>query len=255
MISKNKKKFLTSLQLKKYRILHNAFLAEGHKINHDLLNAGAVCKELYATTEWLKRNSDILPENFSDATDKELKSISNLKSAPEVIGVYEIKTVKPDVRKTGTSLILALDGIQDPGNLGTIIRTADWFGIKNIICSEDTADVYNPKVIQATMGAIARVNVSYTALESFIKNYKKETNMPVYGTFLEGENIYDKELSGKGVIVMGNEGKGIRKEIEKTVTDKLYIPNYPPEAETSESLNVATATAVICSEFRRRVLG
>ena len=254
MISKNKKKFLTSLQQKKYRKKHNAFIGEGHKINLDLLTGNVECAELYATEKWITDNKDVLPENVTVATLQELKSISNLKTPPSVIGVYRINEHELIIQELKQVLALVLDGVQDPGNMGTILRIADWFGIKHVICSEDTADVYNPKVVQATMGAIARVKVNYVDLPVFIDEYKKDTGLPVYGTFLEGENIYGEKLSEKGMIVMGNEGKGISMAIEKLITDKLFIPNYPPDAPTSESLNVAVATAIVCSEFRRRMI-
>ncbi|WP_349939365.1 RNA methyltransferase, partial [Bacteroides cellulosilyticus] len=144
---------------------------------------------------------------------------------------------------------LALDDVQDPGNLGTIIRLADWFGIEHIFCSPNTVDVYNPKTVQATMGGIARVKLHYTSLPDLIQSLK---DIPVYGTFLDGENMYTQKLSSNGLIVMGNEGNGIGKEVEQLINRKLYIPNYPAERETSESLNVAIATAVVCAEFRRQ---
>jgi TrmH family RNA methyltransferase len=145
-------------------------------------------------------------------------------------------------------LSLALDTVQDPGNLGTIIRIADWFGIEHVLCSKETVEVYNPKVVQATMGALARVSVHYVDLVEVLK----ETSLPVYGTFLEGEDIYGEALSAEGVIVMGNEGNGVSEEVKKLVSRKLYIPNFPKGRETSESLNVAVATAITCAEFRRR---
>ncbi len=143
-----------------------------------------------------------------------------------------------------------MDDIQDPGNLGTIIRLADWFGIEHIFCSANTVDVYNPKTVQATMGAIARIKTHYVDLPEFISSLKKE--IPVYGTFLEGEDIYKKELLNHGLIVMGNEGNGVSDEVSRLINQRLYVPNYPKERETSESLNVAIATAVVCSEFRRQ---
>ena len=148
-------------------------------------------------------------------------------------------------------MCLALDDIQDPGNLGTIIRLADWFGIEHIFCSQGTVDVYNSKVIQATMGALARVKVHYCNLPELISSLK---DVPVYGTFLDGENIYDKPLSENGLIIMGNEGNGVSKEVSQLINNKLYIPNYPSGRTTSESLNVAIATAVVCAEFRRRLM-
>ena len=160
--------------------------------------------------------------------------------------VSNIISTKIDYRH---KLSLVLDAIQDPGNLGTIIRIADWFGIENIFCSDDTADVYNTKTVQATMGALCRVNVHYANIIDLIT---QNSNSPIYGTFLNGDNIYRESLSSKGFIVMGNEGKGIRPEVEKLITHRLYIPNFSPNSTTSESLNVAVATAVVCSEFRRR---
>ena len=154
-----------------------------------------------------------------------------------------------DASVIGRSLCLALDDVQDPGNLGTIIRLADWFGIEHIFCSPNTVDVYNPKTVQATMGGIARVKLHYTSLPELIGSLK---DIPVYGTFLDGANMYTQPLSAHGLIVMGNEGNGIGNEVEQLINRKLYIPNYPSERETSESLNVAIATAVVCAEFRRQ---
>ena len=150
------------------------------------------------------------------------------------------------------SLCLALDGIQDPGNLGTIIRLADWFGIEHIYCSSNTVDAYSPKVVQASMGGLARVNLYYGSLTDLISSL--DNDVPVYGTFLNGENIYRQSLSQHGLIIMGNEGNGVSPEVEAFITRRLYIPNYPMERETSESLNVAVATAIVCAEFRRQAL-
>ena len=168
----------------------------------------------------------------------------------DVLAVFKRPDWSLDEADPSTSLVLALDGIQDPGNLGTIIRLADWFGIEHIVCSPDTADVFSPKTVQATMGALAHVKVHYTELEDYLKA-QAARQIPLFGTFLDGENMYTKELSANGIIVMGNEGNGIRPQIEKLINQKLYIPSFPPERETSESLNVAIATAVICAEFRR----
>ena len=153
-----------------------------------------------------------------------------------------------DTKVIAQSLCLALDDVQDPGNLGTIIRVADWFGIEHIFCSQGTVDVYNPKTIQATMGALARVKLHYCHLPSLIASL----DVPVYGTFLDGTDMYQENLTNHGLIVMGNEGNGIGDEVGKLVNKRLYIPNYPPQRETSESLNVAMATGIICAEFRRR---
>ena len=254
MLSKNKKKFVTSLIHKKYRNQFNAFCAEGDKLNLDLISSETSCIELIATEEWIKNNKNLLTENIiiTITTETELKSVSNLKSPPPVIGIYEITKHQLMIEQLSDSLIIVLDGVQDPGNMGTIIRIADWFGINNIICSEDSADIYNPKVVQASMGAIARVKVQYVDLPSFIKRYKTKIRLPVYGTFLEGENIYSQGLSKNGMIIMGSEGKGISADIEKLISNKLFIPSFTTEEPTSESLNVSVATAIICSEFRRR---
>ena len=165
--------------------------------------------------------------------------------------MFEQPFYKLDFEAPSRSLCLTLDGVQDPGNLGTIIRIADWFGIEDLFCSQNTVDVYNPKTIQATMGALSRVKVHYTDLIPFIQTLH---NVPVYGTFLDGDVIYQSELSPTGLIIMGNEGNGISPEIENIVTQRLYIPNYPKERKTSESLNVAVATSIICAEFRRRFI-
>ncbi len=254
MLSKNKKKFITSLIYKKHRRQFNAFCAEGDKLNLDLLSSETSCIDLIATEVWIKNNHNILRNfnNITIATESELKNISNLKNPPPVIGIYKITKHHLKIEQLSDSLIIVLDGVQDPGNMGTIIRIADWFGINNIICSEDCADIYNSKVIQASMGAIASVAVHYNNLPSFIDEYKSKTKLPVYGTFLEGENIYSQDLSKNGMIVMGNEGKGINAEIEKLISNKLFIPNFSSEKHTSESLNVSVASAIICSEFRRR---
>ncbi len=184
-----------------------------------------------------------------EVSSDQLTSISQLKTPQQVIAIFKqpIHSYKVDVLKT--QLCLALDGIQDPGNLGTIIRLADWFGIEHIFCSIDTVDVYNPKVVQATMGAIARVKVHYVPLDNLIE---KGSPTAVYGTFLNGKNIYSDKLTKTGLLIMGNEGEGISKELERHVNKRLYIPNFPAERATSESLNVAVATAIACAEFRRQ---
>ncbi|TAJ14933.1 RNA methyltransferase [Marinilabiliaceae bacterium JC017] len=255
MLSKNKKKLITTLQRKKYREQHKLFIAEGHKLVSDLLLASLTAETLIASEEWLANHQEIIQNRnieTIEASSNELKSISLLKSPPPVIGLFKMISIPLDINSLQNKLSLVLDDIQDPGNLGTILRLADWFGIKNIICSPNTADLYNPKVIQASMGAIARVNAHYTPLTPFLESINKMGDLPVYGTFLEGRTIYNEELSTKGLIVLGNEGKGISNEISSYISHKLFIPSYPANEPTSESLNVATATAIVCSEFRRR---
>ncbi|WP_424036808.1 RNA methyltransferase, partial [Prevotella histicola] len=170
-----------------------------------------------------------------------------------MLGVFKIRkgNNKPTIDLLSNSkLVLALDGVQDPGNLGTIIRIADWFGIEDILCSHDTVDCWNPKVVQATMGSIARIKLHYTDLIKMVDDLPSD--YPVYATLLDGNNIYDQPLSHYGMIIMGNEGNGISPELRKRINRKLFIPNYPQERETAESLNVAIATSIVCAEFRRR---
>ncbi len=260
-LSKNKIKYIQSLDTKKIRKEEKVFLAEGPKLVGDLLGHFP-CKLLVATPEWLAANPAVnRPDKWAsllftpstevvEVSQDDLSRASLLKTPQQVLAVFEQPeyTVNPGVM--AHSLCLALDDVQDPGNLGTIIRLADWFGIEHLFCSTNTVDVYNPKAVQATMGGIARVKVHYTSLPDLIRSVD---NIPVYGTFLDGENMYEQPLSAHGLIVMGNEGKGISAEVEALINRKLYIPNYPQSRETSESLNVAIATAVVCAEFRRQV--
>lgn len=249
MLSKNRIKYIHSLELKKNRKEEHAFVAEGHKLVGDLLGHFP-CRLLVATRAWLERNPKKDAQEIIEVTQEELTRASLQKAPQEVLAVFEQPTYDMDMSAASRSLCLALDDVQDPGNLGTIIRLADWFGIEHIYCSQGTVDVYNPKTVQATMGALARVKLHYCHLPAFIGSLK---DVPVYGTFLDGENMYGKELSAHGLIVMGNEGNGISDEVAQLVNERLYIPNYPPQRETSESLNVAIATSVICAEFRRRI--
>ena len=250
MLSKNKIKYIRSLELKKNRKEERVFVAEGHKLVGDLLGHFP-CRLLGAIPAWLEKNPKVQADEIIEVTPDELTRASLQKTPQEVLAVFEQPTWTYDVASVSKSLCLALDDIQDPGNLGTIIRLADWFGIEHIFCSQGTVDVYNPKTIQATMGALARVKLHYCHLPSLIASLG---DVPVYGTFLDGENMYGKTLTDHGLIVMGNEGNGIGEEVARLVNERLYIPNYPPQRETSESLNVAVATAVICAEFRRRTV-
>ena len=239
MLSKNQIKFVRALELKKNRKREGVFVAEGPKVVGDLLRAGYEATMVFSTHE--RQGAQLV-------TDEELRRISFLQHPQEILAVFRIPVMEKEAAIDDTQLSLALDGVQDPGNLGTIIRIADWFGIRSIFCSPDTADVYNPKVVQATMGSLAHVNVVYTDLVKLLS----DTHVPVYGTLLDGKDIYREELSATGIIVMGNEGNGISQEIRKLVSRKLLIPNFHPSSETAESLNVAIATAITCSEFRRR---
>lgn len=251
-LSKNKIKYIHSLELKKNRKTEKAFLAEGHKLVGDLLGHFH-CRLLAATDKWFINNKELQLNDVGETlivNEEELSRASLLKTPQQVLAVFDQPEYPTDPSVIGHSLCLALDDIQDPGNLGTIIRLADWFGIEDVFCSPQTADIYNPKAMQATMGGIAHVRIHYTPLPDLIRNL--ETDIPIYGTFLDGENMYGEKLSKNGLIVMGNEGNGISPEVGCLINRRLYIPNYPTGRETSESLNVAIATAVVCAEFRRQ---
>ena len=232
---------IKSLATKQGREELGAFIAEGEKLVGEIHNSSLRIRRILQTKPIFSEGEII--------SEKEMERISQLKTANSVLAVVETPKHNLSLANPTKNLVLCLDRIQNPGNLGTIIRLADWFGISDIVCSEDTADCFNPKVIQATMGAILRVRVHYTNLAKWLDSHKGAT---IYGTFLEGENIYSAQLEKSGVIVMGNEGQGISDEVAKCVSHKLLIPPYPTDRCGSESLNVAVATAVICSEFRRR---
>lgn len=231
VISKNKIKLIHSLETKKGREKAGLFVAEGPKVVNDLLHAGFTAENI-----------------FEDIED--IKKISFLQHPQSMLGVFKLPRNEHYTEFSITQLVLALDGVQDPGNLGTIIRVADWFGIKDIFCSLDTADCWNPKVVQATMGSIARVQLHYVDLNKMVESLPAD--YPIYATLLDGENIYKQELSQHGMIVMGNEGKGISPILRTKINRKLYIPNYSSNEDTAESLNVAIATSIVCAEFRRR---
>ena len=243
MISKNQVKYIHQLEQKKYRKREGLFVAEGTKVVGDLLKYHQP-EALFATDEW-KAPDGI---SYTIVTEEELRRISFLQHPQQVLGLFPIPPQTTAIN-FGGALVLALDGVQDPGNLGTIIRIADWFGIDTIICSEDTADAWNPKVIQATMGSIARVNIIYTNLLDFLDTLPPD--FPIYGTLLDGESIYSQPLSEEGLIIMGNEGNGISEAVRTKINRKLLIPDFH-QGETADSLNVAIATAITCSEFRRR---
>ena len=247
MISKNKIKYIRSLELKKNRNKEGKFVAEGFKVVDDLL-ALQPADLIVATQEWLHGKHLADQTEVIEVTEEELKKVSFLQHPQQVLAVFR-QAQDGDFSINTQELSLALDGVQDPGNLGTIIRIADWFGITHIYCSQDTADVYNPKVVQATMGSIARVKVEYGNLLALVESLPAD--VPVYGTLLDGDNIYQRQLENRGLIVMGNEGKGISPALAKKVNRRLLIPNFPEGRATADSLNVAIATAITCSEFRR----
>lgn len=248
MISKNQIKYIRSLETKKGRSKNRTFVAEGPKVVADLM-ALMQQQMIVATQEWYDRNPSVrVEEGNVVVTEDELRKVSFLQHPQQVLAVFPIRGGGEHVVDV-KQLYIALDGVQDPGNLGTIIRIADWFGITRIFCSRDTVDVYNPKVIQATMGSVARVDVVYVDLAELFGSLPE--GYPVYGTFLDGEDIYKKALTSHGIIVMGNEGKGISPAIGELVNNRLLIPNFPKGRDTADSLNVAIATAITCSEFRR----
>jgi len=256
MISKNKAKFIISLQKKKIREEEHLFVIEGDKIVKEFLAAGVQLHSLIAKPEFLsslRSDSAELIEEISEASYDDLKKISTLKTPHNAIAIIRIKDNKLNLPEVFKNLCVALDFIQDPGNLGTIIRAAAWYGIKNIICSNDCVDVYNPKVIQASMGAILNVNVHYYNLKEFLSS-ASENNIPVFGTLLEGDSIYTHKLDNNGVILLGNESKGISDELLPYITSKIMIPRFNTAKQGIDSLNVSMAASVVFSEFLRRTL-
>ncbi len=251
MLSKNKIKEIKSLEQKKFRKRSGLFVAEGPKLVLDLMK-GLQPQYVIATHEWLLQNASTLPlgVEVEAVNPEELQRCSLQQHPQDMLCLFRMPDYKAELNtEAEKGLVLALDGVQDPGNLGTIVRLADWFGISHVFCSLLCADIYNPKCVQATMGAMARVKVIYTDLPTALADYKGK----IYGTFLDGKDIYaTEELSDTGVIVMGNEGSGISEQVAALVNARLYIPPFPTNAQTSESLNVAVATAITCAEFRRR---
>lgn len=245
MLSKNQRKEIRLLHVSKYRKREQRFIAEGPTIVEEFISSEYTIDKIFATETWIQNNKSN-SNTVVPISPKELQSISLSKTPNQVLA-----TVKyPEKRKLkyqSPELILVLDTIQDPGNLGTIIRIADWFGIKKIVCSLETADAYNPKVVQASMGAITRIQIIYTDIQTWLKELPKNTS--IYGALLNGENIYTTKLKNDGVIVIGNEGNGISKEIQQLITKRIKIPAYGDSL--MESLNAAVATAIVCNEFRR----
>ena len=240
MLPKSQIKLITSLAQKKYRNEHGLFIAEGLKTVTELLNSPIRLRHLYISNP----EYGILNKNHTLISLKDLKRISALKTPSDILGVFEIPKSRP---VTTESLVVALDDIRDPGNLGTIIRMCDWFGVDDLVCSNSTVDCYNPKVVQATMGSLSRVNMSYLNLENFLN---ENSDKAIFGTFMDGNNIYEEDIPRSGIIVMGNEANGISESISKLANRKIAIPRFG-DLKATESLNVATATAIILSEFRR----
>ena len=249
MISKNLIKLIKSLELKKYRRREQLFVAEGPKVVNDLM-AVRKPQRIVATEKWFI-NNNIAPDVV--VTEDELRKVSFLQHPQEVLALFPLPEQDDEIPQgLEQKLSLALDDVQDPGNLGTIIRIADWFAIEHIFCSNATADAYSPKVIQSTMGSIARVNIHYMELAELFKQL--DGRVPIYGTFLDGTSLYEQTDYSQGIIVMGNEGNGISPETAAHINRRLLIPSFPEGRPTADSLNVAVATAITCAEFRRRQL-
>ncbi|MEZ2334220.1 TrmH family RNA methyltransferase [Mucilaginibacter sp. RCC_168] len=245
MLSKSQISLLSSLQHKKFRREHGLFMVEGYKSVTEFINSAYQVDTIYHTPAIAPKLLNLSRKiNFQEISLNELQKISSLKTPQEVIGLVKIP-IWPvlNYKALEKKFSLVLDNVQDPGNMGTIIRTADWFGIQDIICSEDTVDVYNPKVVQATMGSLARVNVHYADLLSVLPQIK----LPIFGAMLNGHNMYNTNFGAEGLLVMGNEGNGISAPVEQLITSAVTIP----KAGNAESLNVAIATAILCSEIKR----
>lgn len=240
MVSKNQIKFITSLQQKKHRNESGFFIAEGNKIIFELVESGYTLEALFSLSENGFKERGIATTLISQ---NDLQRMSALVTPNESLGVFQIPI--PLILED-KGLIVALDSVRDPGNLGTIIRLCDWFGVTQLVCSKDTVDLYNPKVIQATMGSLARVNIFYQDLGVWMS----KTNLPVFGAFMDGCNVYASQLPQDAILVMGNEANGISSVLEKVITTKISIPRFG-EIQKTESLNVASATAILLCEFRR----
>ncbi|MBC5620444.1 MULTISPECIES: RNA methyltransferase [Butyricimonas] len=251
MLSKHLTNIIQNLEKKKFREKYNLFKIEGEKLVQELFLSDMKVDTLIARPSWIERNRQKAQSyNTIEVNEIEMGRVSNFKSLPEVIALAQIPVKEHSPEEIKNELSIVLNGIQDPGNLGTILRLSDWFGVRHVFCDHDCANIFNPKSVQASMGAIFRVNVFYLDLVEFIPQFVDQ-NFPCYGAFLEGENIYRTELRTKGFIVMGNEGNGISPEIERFVTRKITIPSFAHSPYSTESLNVGVATGIILSEFKR----
>jgi len=244
MLSKSRITLITSLKQKKYRLQHQLFVVEGIKTIKEFLNSSYVLEYLYTTKEF----EQVAKEKQTVVSESDLKKVSFLKNSNSALAIFKMN---PSEKIDESKLIIALDNVRDPGNLGTIIRLCDWFGVTDLICNSETVDCYNSKVVQATMGSLTRVNVTYLNLENYLSEKK---NIPLYGTFMEGDNLYTMAMSSSsGIIVLGNEANGISESIEKVITQKITIPKFGIVQQT-ESLNVAMATSIVLSEFKRKTI-
>ena len=239
-ISKSQLKIITSLSQKKYRQKHQLFIAEGLKVVNELLNSSFKIDTLFATDDF---QTDISLDKIIRISDKDLQKISNLKAPNKVLGLFVIPDEKP-LQKNGLTIVL--DTINDPGNLGTIIRLCDWFGVSQLLCSAETVDCYNQKVVQASMGSLTRISIKYIDIEIYLK----ETNLPTFIADMVGENVYKTVLPKEGILIMGNEANGVSDKIKTLIKNKISIPRFG-EIQETESLNVAAATAILLSEFKR----
>ncbi|HHN48173.1 MAG TPA: RNA methyltransferase [Bacteroidales bacterium] len=259
MINKKQIQFINSLVHKKYRKQHACFVAEGSKLVEELLSSRLATESVFALPGWMQNHHQLLSEkNISviETSEKELGRISSLKTANQALAVIKIPSPVFDPLLASQQIILMLDKISDPGNLGTIIRTADWFGIHHVICSPDTVDLYNPKTVQATMGSIARVNVYYLDLKKTLGSIDK--NVPVYGSLLQGKPLKENRFSNKGIIIIGNEAHGISPDLWPYISDPVFIPPSISGGSGSlrpESLNASVAAAILCYELRRNAVG
>jgi TrmH family RNA methyltransferase len=253
MVGKNTIKLIKSLALKKIRLKENLFLVEGDKNVSEVLASTFKIQKLFATSKFLANNKMLLSNAnlVMEVTQQDINQASLLKNPQNSIALCTLPDSKNLPERIGSDLCVYLDDIQDPGNLGTIIRICDWFGIEHLFCSPKTADMFNPKVIQASMGSFCRVEVYYTPFEA-IAQIATNSGVPIIGAFLEGENIYEQKLPLKALLVMGNEGNGISLEIENIIEQKIKIPDFNHNPSSVESLNVSVATAIICSEFKRQ---
>lgn len=236
---------MRSLNDKRTRDEEQLFVAEGIKLVEEILGSTLHIRRIYTT------RTDLRGANVECVDKRDMERISMLKTPSDTLAIVEQPRNKFTLKRLANRLSIALDEVQNPGNLGTIIRLADWFGIEDVICSKECADIFNPKVVQATMGALLRVRVHYVDNLSEVLRAAAELDLPIYGTLLDGNNIYSEKLATRGIIVMGNEGRGVSEECRNALTHKLFIPPYPANRPTSESLNVAMATGIILAEFRR----
>jgi TrmH family RNA methyltransferase len=253
MLSRSKIKEIKSLEYKKNRITSGLFVAEGTKLIKDLSDSGIQIELLVTTSRWVHELAYIKENDITEVievTDEEISKASLLRNPQGCLALFRIPIYSLAEGVSKDNLVICLDDIQDPGNLGTIVRLADWFGINHLVCSPSTADIFNPKVVQASMGAVGRVHVHYTDLKAFLASQKKH-EVPVYGTFLDGENIFKSALTSHGVIVLGNEGKGIHNEYVPWIIRKITIPDFHSGSHKPDSLNVSIAASIVISEFRR----